>query len=71
MSKVKDKKIIWKAVRKNQCVKYKLIPIRLSVEIHQKYHRLEEKGKKIRPRILYLAKISFISGERVFLTNKH
>ena len=80
MVKVKDKERILKAARERQSVNYKGIPIRLSADFStetlQARREWKEilktlKGKKMPPRILYPARISFrIEGEIKNLSNK-
>ena len=68
MTKVKDKNKILKATKENQQVTYKGTPIRLSVDFsiktlqaRREWHDIFKvrKGKKLQPRGLYQARVSF------------
>ena len=80
MAKGSDKERILKAAREKQNVTYRGTPIRLSADFStetlQARREWQEifkvlKGKKMQPRILYPARISFkIEGEINFFSNK-
>ena len=68
LSKIKYKEKVLKAARENQQITYKGIPIRLtadlSAETLQARRECQDifkvmKGKKLQPRLLYAARISF------------
>ena len=66
--KIKDKERILKAARKKETVTYKGVPIRLSADFSKETLQARRgwkevfqvmKGKDLRPRLLYPAKLSF------------
>ena len=68
LSKIKYKHKILKAAREKQQLKYKGIPIRLTVDLSAETRQAKRvwqdilkvmKGKNLQPRLLYPAKISF------------
>ena len=64
LTKIKDKGKILKATREKQQITYKRIPIRFSAETLQasrEWHDIFKvmKGKNLKPRLLYPARISF------------
>ena len=73
MIKVKDKERILKAAREKQSINYKGTPIRLSADFSTETLQAsrggkifkEQKGKKLQPRILYPARISFKIEEEI------
>ena len=80
MAKIKDKKKLLKAAREKRQIKYKGIPIRLTADFsaetlqaRSKWHDILKvmKGKKVQPRLLYPARISFrFDGEIKSFTDK-
>ena len=80
MAKVKDKERILKTAREKQKVNYKGTPIRLSDDFSTETEQARRewqhifkvlKKKKLQPRILYAARISFkIEGEIKVFPNK-
>ena len=79
-AKVKDKERILKAAREKQSVNYKGTPIRLPADFSSETLQVRRegqdifkvlKGKKLQPRILYPARISFkLEGEIKNFFNK-
>ena len=73
LAKIKDKEKLLKATREKQHITYKGTPIRLTADLsaetlqaRREWHNIFKvmKGKKLQPRLLYLAKISFgFNGE--------
>ena len=68
LPKIKDKERILKAVREKQRITYKGVPIRLSADFSKETLQVRRgwkelfqvmKGKDLRPRLLYPAKLSF------------
>ena len=74
MPKVKDKERILKAVRKNQLVTYRGIPIRLSADFSKETLLARRdwqeilkvmKSRDLQPRLLYPTKLSFRIKEQI------
>ena len=74
MTKIKDKDKILKATKENQQVTYKGAPIRLSADFSTKtlqarreWHDIFKvrKGKKLQPRVIYPARVSFRFGGEI------
>ena len=68
LTKIKDKEKLLKATREKQQITYKRTPIRLTpdfsaetLQARREWHDIFKvmKGKKLQPRLLYLARISF------------
>ena len=80
LSKIKYKEKILKAVRKEQQITYKGIPIRLTADLSAETLQARSewqdimkvmKGKNLQPRLLYPARISFrFNGETKTFTEK-
>ena len=80
MIKIKDKEKILKAAKEKQSITYKGTPIRMSADFSAKtmqtrreWHDILNmmKGKKLQPRILYPARLSFrFEGERKSFIDK-
>ena len=80
LSKIKYKEKILKAAREKQKITYKGIPIRLTADLSAETLQARRewqdiikviKGKNLRPRLLYPARISFrFNGEIKTFTNK-
>ena len=74
LTKIKDKDKILKATREKRQIIYKGTPIRLSADFstemlqgRKEWHDIFEvmKGKKLQPRILYPARLSFRSDGEI------
>ena len=74
LSKVKDKEEILKAAKEKQQITYKGIPIRLTADISAETLQARRerqdilkvmKGRKLQPRLLYAARISFIFDREI------
>ena len=70
LAKIKDEERILKAARKMETVTYKEVPIRLSADFSKETLQARSgwkevfqvmKGKNLHPRLLYPAKLSFLS----------
>ena len=80
LTKIKDKEKLLKATREKQQLTYKGTPVRLTadssaetLQARREWHNIFKvmKGKKLQPRLFYLARISFrFDGEIKSFTNK-
>ena len=80
LTKIKDKEKLLKATREKQQITYKGTPIRLTADFSTKTLQTRKewqdifkvmKGKKLQPRFLYPARISFrFNGEIKIITDK-
>ena len=80
LTKIKDKEKLWKAAREKKQITYKGTPIRLSADFsaetlqaRREWHDIINvmKGKKLQPRLLYPASLSFrFEGEIRSFTDK-
>ena len=80
MARIKDKEKLLKAAREKQQITYKETPIRLTADFsaetlqaRREWHDIFKvmKGKKLQPRLLYPARISFrFDGEIKGFTDK-
>ena len=74
LAKIKDKERILKAARKKETVTYKGVPIKLSADFSKETLQARRgwkevpkvmKGKDLHPRLLYPAKLSFLTEGQI------